>query len=40
MGTPKFLVYMTVFCVVWLAWNTFAPLDWQFDSHGAGLHRC
>ena len=25
MGTARFLVYMTVFVVVWLAWNTFAP---------------
>ena len=25
MGTPQFLVYMTVFVVLWLAWNTFAP---------------
>ncbi|MDQ4503346.1 DUF1003 domain-containing protein [Sinomonas sp. ASV322] len=31
MGTPQFLVYMTLFCVVWLAWNTLAPQEWQFD---------
>ena len=24
MGTPQFLLYMTVFCLFWLAWNTFA----------------
>ncbi|MBA4102841.1 MAG: hypothetical protein C0488_11515, partial [Arthrobacter sp.] len=24
MGTPQFLVYMTVFVVIWLAWNTWA----------------
>ena len=31
MGTPQFLVYMTVFVVLWLAWNTFAPEARQFD---------
>ncbi len=30
-GTPKFLLYMTVFCAVWLLWNTLAPEDAQFD---------
>jgi uncharacterized membrane protein len=37
MGTPQFLVYMTVFVVVWLAWNTWAPLEWQFDSRALGF---
>jgi uncharacterized membrane protein len=36
MGTPQFLVYMTVFCVFWLGWNTFAPEQWQFDSQALG----
>ncbi len=36
MGTPQFLVYMTVFCLFWLAWNTFAPAEWQFDSRALG----
>lgn len=36
MGTPQFLVYMTVFVVIWLAWNTFAPEQWQFDSRALG----
>ena len=31
MGTSGFLIGMTVFVVVWLAWNTFAPRDLQFD---------
>jgi len=31
MGTPRFLVYMTVFVMAWLAWNTFAPAPLQFD---------
>lgn len=31
MGTPAFLVGMTVFCAVWLVWNTLLPEAWQFD---------
>lgn len=31
MGTPQFLLYMTIFCVVWLSWNTLAPENMQFD---------
>ncbi|MFM5952570.1 MAG: DUF1003 domain-containing protein [Micrococcales bacterium] len=31
MGTGGFLIGMTIFCFVWLSWNTFAPLSWQFD---------
>jgi uncharacterized membrane protein len=31
MGTARFLVYMTAFVTVWLAWNTFAPEAAQFD---------
>ncbi|MEY2694482.1 MAG: hypothetical protein RL142_830 [Actinomycetota bacterium] len=31
MGTGAFLIGMTIFCFVWLAWNTFAPVGWQFD---------
>jgi uncharacterized membrane protein len=36
MGTPQFLVYMTIFCLFWLIWNTWAPEDWQFDSKALG----
>jgi uncharacterized membrane protein len=31
MGTPGFLVYMTAFVAIWLAWNTFADESLQFD---------
>ncbi|BCW46259.1 DUF1003 domain-containing protein [Arthrobacter sp. StoSoilB5] len=37
MGTPQFLVYMTIFCLFWLAWNTFAPTEWQFDRVELGF---
>jgi uncharacterized membrane protein len=31
MGTASFIVGMTVFVLVWLLWNTFAPANLQFD---------
>ena len=31
MGTPRFLIWMSVFVAVWLAWNTFMPESAQFD---------
>jgi uncharacterized membrane protein len=31
MGTAQFIVGMTVFVVVWIVWNTFAPIQLQFD---------
>ncbi len=31
MGTPRFLLYMTLFVLLWLVWNTFAPEGAQFD---------
>jgi len=37
MGTPQFLVYMTVFCLFWLGWNSFAPQEWQFDRMDLGF---
>lgn len=37
MGTPQFLVYMTIFVAVWLAWNSWAPVDWRFDSAALGF---
>lgn len=37
MGTPQFLFYMTVFVAVWLAWNSWAPEEWRFDSAAIGF---
>lgn len=31
MGTATFLIWMTVFVALWLAWNTFLPQSMQFD---------
>ena len=33
MGTAKFLVYMTAFIALWLAWNVLAPRVLQFDPY-------
>lgn len=32
MGTAAFLIGMTVFVLVWMAWNAFAPDDLVFDE--------
>ncbi len=31
MGTAKFLIYMTLFVVVWMVWNVLMPTDLRFD---------
>ena len=33
MGTPYFLIGMTVFVLAWLLWNTVAPQDLRFDPY-------
>lgn len=33
MGTPRFLGYMSGFIVVWVGWNTLAPVDLRFDPY-------
>ncbi|MGO1236074.1 MAG: DUF1003 domain-containing protein [Microbacterium gubbeenense] len=37
MGTPWFLIILTVFCALWMAWNTLAPVEWRFDSAAIGF---
>ncbi|GGF44132.1 hypothetical protein GCM10010922_19670 [Microbacterium sorbitolivorans] len=37
MGTPSFLLILTVFCILWMAWNTIAPDEWRFDSAAIGF---
>lgn len=32
LGTPRFLVYLSVFVLAWIAWNSLAPVAWRFDS--------
>ena len=31
MGTAKFLIYMTLFVIVWVVWNSVAAIDLRFD---------
>jgi uncharacterized membrane protein len=33
LGTARFLVYMTVFVVLWFGWNVLAPGGWRFDPY-------
>ncbi|GAB2884970.1 DUF1003 domain-containing protein [Nocardioides pacificus] len=33
MGTARFLMYMTLFVLVWVAWNWAAPDDMDFDAY-------
>ena len=33
LGTARFLVYMTVFVLVWVGWNTLAPESWRWDKY-------
>lgn len=32
MGTAKFILWMTMFVIVWVAWNLLAPGDLRFDE--------
>ena len=33
MGTARFLIYMTLFVIVWVCWNLLAPEDIRFDNY-------
>jgi uncharacterized membrane protein len=37
LGTPRFIVYLTVFCAAWLAWNSWGPVDLRFDKAENGF---
>lgn len=37
MGTPAFLLGLTLFCLVWLMWNTLMPVWLRFDSAANGF---
>ncbi|MDY5153360.1 Uncharacterized membrane protein [Actinobaculum suis] len=36
-GTPRFIIYLTIFVIAWLGWNTLAPEAWRFDSADFGF---
>jgi uncharacterized membrane protein len=33
MGTPRFLIYMTLFVIAWIGWNAFGPTDLRWDPY-------
>lgn len=37
MGTPWFLLILSLFCAAWLIWNSMAPEEWRFDSAAIGF---
>ena len=37
MGTPWFLLFLTLVCVAWLVWNTIGPEEFRFDSAALGF---
>jgi uncharacterized membrane protein len=37
MGTPGFLLGLSLFAVGWMVWNAFAPEEWRFDSIAIGF---
>ena len=37
MGTPGFLLGLSVFAIGWMVWNTFAPEPYRFDSIAIGF---
>ncbi|MBD7920181.1 DUF1003 domain-containing protein [Cellulomonas sp. Sa3CUA2] len=37
LGTPRFIVWLTVFCVVWLGWNAWGPVELRFDKSANGF---
>jgi len=37
MGTPRFLLYLSIFCAAWLLWNSVGPRHLQFDSAALGF---
>ncbi len=37
MGTPWFMLGLTLFVACWILWNTLAPDAWRFDSFALGF---
>ena len=37
MGTPYFLIGLTLFCALWIVFNIVAPEAWRFDSAAIGF---
>lgn len=37
MGTPQFLLWMTLFCLFWVGWNSYGPQNLRFDDAAIGF---
>jgi uncharacterized membrane protein len=37
MGTPRFIFYLTMFCIVWISWNSWGPAGFRFDKGSNGF---
>jgi uncharacterized membrane protein len=37
MGTPSFLLALSIFCIAWITFNSIAPENWRFDSAAIGF---
>lgn len=37
LGTPRFILWLTVFCIVWLVWNSWGPATLRFDQADNGF---
>ncbi|MBN6190281.1 MULTISPECIES: DUF1003 domain-containing protein [Microbacterium] len=37
MGTPAFLVILSLFCILWIGWNTLMPHHLRFDDAALGF---
>ena len=37
MGTPKFLLWLSLFCAAWLVWNSWGPEQLRFDKAANGF---
>jgi len=37
MGTPLFIIILSLFVIAWMSWNTLAPDEWRFDSAAIGF---
>jgi uncharacterized membrane protein len=37
MGTPAFIVILTLFCAAWILWNTTMPQQFRFDDAALGF---
>ncbi|WP_062291736.1 DUF1003 domain-containing protein [Demequina phytophila] len=37
LGTPRFLLWLTLFCAAWLGWNSWGPEPLRFDDAALGF---